>query len=251
MIMQGLNIALESLWANKMRSFLSMLGIVIGVGAVIAIVSVGSGSTESVTSHISELGSNMITISPRIIRGRLGQMSIVSSQDKFTLELAEYMEKFCPSVSRIIPTKQLSGLLIFDDVNVNSTLVGTNADYMEANNYKIAQGRFINDQDDKQRDQVIVLGSELAVDLFEGNNPVGQKVKVNYQGRIFMFQIVGVMEEKGGSMAGDLDSQAYIPLSIAMYQMTNSENVSTYIAQASSSEKASNAVKELENFMVK
>jgi putative ABC transport system permease protein len=251
MIIQGLKIALESLWANKMRSFLSMLGIVIGVGAVIAIVSVGSGSTESVTSNISELGSNMITISPRIMRGRFGQMSGVSSQDKFTVDLAKYMEEFCPSVSRVIPTKQISGLFIYDDVNVNANLVGTDPYFREVNNYQIGEGRFINDRDNEQRNQVIVLGSELATDLFENDNPIGQKVKVNYQGRIFMFQVVGVMKEKGGSMAGNLDSQAYIPLTIAMDRMTNSNYVSSYIAQATSSEKAPQAVKELENFMVK
>ncbi|KUK99041.1 MAG: hypothetical protein XE08_0274, partial [Parcubacteria bacterium 32_520] len=198
MIIQGLKIALESLWANKMRSFLSMLGIVIGVG-----------------------------------------------------ELANYMEEFCPSVSRVISTKQISGLFIYDDVNVNANLVGTEPYFREINNYQIGQGRFINDQDNQQRNQVIVLGSELVTDLFENDNPVGQKVKVNYQGRIFMFQVVGVMKEKGGSMAGNLDNQAYIPLTIAMDRMTNSNYISSYIAQATSSQKAPQAVKELENFMVK
>lgn len=251
MILQSLKIALEGLWTNKMRSFLSMLGIVIGVGAVIAIVSVGSGSTQSVTSHISELGSNMITVYPRTPRGQLGRISSGSSQEKFSLELAEYMEKFCPSVSNIIPTKSISGLFIFDNVNVNASLVATSPYYMTVNNYKIEQGRFINEQDHEKRSQVIVLGSELAADLFEGNNPIGQKVKVNYQGKIFLFEVIGVMQEKGGSMAGNLDNQAYIPLSVAMDRMTNSNYVSSYIAQAASSEKASNAVKELENFMVK
>ncbi len=251
MILQGLKIALESLWANKMRSFLSMLGIVIGVGAVIAIVSVGSGSTQSVTSRIADLGSNMITIYPRTPRGQFGRISGSSSQEKFSLELADYMEKFCPSISSVIPTKQVSGLFIYDDVNVSASLVGTNPYYMGVNNYKIEQGRFITEQDHEQRSQVIVLGSELAADLFEEIDPIDQKVKVNYQGRIFMFQVVGVMEEKGGSMAGNLDNQAYIPLSIAMDRMTNSHYVSSYIVQAASSEKASNAVKELENFMVK
>ena len=92
MIFQGLQIALESLWSNKMRSFLSMLGIVIGVGAVIAIVSVGTGSTEQITSRIANLGSNMITVYPRALRGQLGRLSSTNSQQKFTLELSEHLE---------------------------------------------------------------------------------------------------------------------------------------------------------------
>src|SRR5665648_484856 len=85
MILQSLKIALESLWANKMRSFLSMLGIIIGVGAVIAIVSVGTGSTQQITSRIANLGSNMITVYPRTARGQGGRVSSVSSQEKFRI----------------------------------------------------------------------------------------------------------------------------------------------------------------------
>jgi putative ABC transport system permease protein len=251
MILQSLKIALESLWANKMRSILSMLGIMIGVGAVIAIVSVGTGSTQSVTSSIANLGSNMITVYPRTPRGEFGRISSGGSQDKFTLELAEYIEKFCPSVKNVIPTKSANALFIFDDVNVNSTLLGTNKGYVEVNNYSVATGRFISDQDSQKRAQVMVLGSDLAVDLFEDENPIGQRVKLNYEGRIYMFEIIGVMESKGSSIAGRLDDQAYIPLSVAMGKITNSRIVSSYIAQAASSEKAAKAVKEIENFLVK
>ena len=250
MILQSLKIALESLWANKMRSVLSMLGIVIGVGAVIAIVSVGTGSTQSVTSSISDLGSNMISISASSGRFRSGQAR-TSSQDKFSLELADYMAEFCPSVKSVIPVKQVGGRLIVGDISVDSTMIGTNVDYIEVNNYQIEQGRFISSQDEEKRSQVMVLGSDLSEDLFEEANPIGQKVKVNYEGRIYMFEVIGLMQEKGNTIAGQLDDQAYIPLSLAMDKMTNSDYVSSYIAQAVSSEKASHAVSELENFMVK
>ena len=250
MILQSLKIALESLWANKMRSVLSMLGIVIGVGAVIAIVSVGTGSTRSVTESITNLGSNMISIYASGGIMKAGQAS-VSSQDKFSLELADYMAEFCPSVKSVIPVKQVSGRLIAGDTSVDATMIGTNVDYTEVNNYLVKQGRFINSQDEEKLSQVMVLGSGLVEDLFEEANPIGQKVKVNYEGRIYMFEVVGLMQEKGRTIAGQLDDQAYIPLSLAMDKMTSSHYVSTYIAQAISSERASNAVSELENFMVK
>jgi putative ABC transport system permease protein len=251
MILQGLQIALESLWSNKMRSFLSMLGIVIGVGAVIAIVSVGTGSTQQVTSRIADLGSNMITIYPRALRGQFGRLSSDSSQWKFTLELAEHIEIFCPSVKRVIPIKQLNGRLISDEANINTTVAGTTVDYTEVNNYEVAQGVFISEEDNRERRQVIVLGSQTAVDLFEDGNPIGESVKLNYNGRIFQFTVIGVMKEKGGSMAGNLDEWAYIPLLVAMDRLTAHRYVDSIVAQAYSSETANNAVKEIEYFMKK
>jgi len=252
MILQSLKIAFESLWANKMRSFLSMLGIIIGVGAVIAIVSIGTGSTQQVTSQIANLGSNMITVSPQAPKGQGGKISSASSQEKFSLELTDYMEKFCPSVIKVIPVKQISGRLISNDINVNATILGTNIDYAEVNNYEVDMGNFISENDDGKRRQVIVLGSQLAEDLFEDDNPIGKKIKVSYEGQAYMFDVTGVMKEKGGiSMGGNLDDQAYIPLSVVMDKLTNSDYVSSYIAQAASSEKASSAANELNNFMVK
>ncbi len=251
MILQGLKIALESLWANKMRTFLSMLGIIIGVGAVIAIVSVGTGSTQQVTSRIADLGSNMITIYSKTVRGQASTVSGGSSQENFTLEMADYMEMFSPSVKKVIPIKQVSGTLISDDINVSATVIGTIDEYAQVNNYGVAQGVFLSQDDDRERRQVIVLGSQLAEDLFDNENPIGKGVKINYNGRIFVFTVIGVMKEKGGSMAGSLDEQAYIPLSVAMDRMTAHNYVNSYLAQSYSSEKASNAAKELENFMIK
>jgi len=251
MILQSLKIALESLWSNKMRSFLSMLGIIIGVGAVIAIVSVGTGSTQQVTSSITDLGSNMITIYPRTPRGQGGRVSSASSQDKFSLELTDYIEKFCPSVIKVIPVKQVSGRLISDDINVNSTILGTKIDYAEVNNYEVDRGNFISEKDNQERRQVIVLGSQLAEDLFEDDNPIGKKIKLDYENHAYMFEVIGLMKEKGSTIGGNLDDQAYIPLSVAMDKLTNSDYVTSYIAQAASTEKASTAVSELEYFMVK
>lgn len=196
MILQSIKIALESLWANKIRSFLSMLGIIIGVGAVIAIVSVGTGSTQQVTSRIANLGSNMITVYPRTPKGQWGEVSSASSQDKFSLESTDYMEKFCPSVIKVIPVKQVSGRLISDDINVNATILGTNIDYAEVNNYEVGMGNFISENDHRERRQVMVLGSQLAEDLFEDDNPIGKKIKVNYEGQVYMFDVIGVMKEK-------------------------------------------------------
>jgi len=224
---------------------------VIGVGAVIAIVSVGTGSTQQITARIANLGSNMITIYPRALRGQFGRLSSVSSQQKFTLELSEHLEEFCPSVKQVIPIKQVNGRLISDDVNINSAIIGTRAEYTEINNYEIAQGVFLNKEDNLERRQVIVLGHQLASDLFDNENPLGNLVRLNYDGRIFQFTVIGVMKEKGGSMAGNLDERAYVPLSVVMDRLTAQKYVDSLLAQAYSSDEANRAVQEIEYFMQK
>ena len=251
MILQSLKIALESLWANKMRSFLSMLGIIIGVGAVIAIVSVGTGSTQQVTSRISNLGSNMIGIYPKASTGKFGKIGGTNPKDLFSLELINYIEDFCPSVKKVTPVHQNSGRIIYNDINTNATLAGTESYYQTVSNYKLDKGTFINDSDIRETKNVMVLGSQLAEDIFGEDNPVGQKVKVNYQNRIFLFEVIGVMAEKGRGMLGDPDRQAYIPYTTSMKKLTNTDYVSFFIAQAESSKEAVSAVNEISNFLSK
>lgn len=252
MILDSLKIALESLWSNKMRTLLSMLGVIIGVSAVIAIVSVGSGSTQQITSQISNLGSNMITIYPRSEMARFGMVSSgANTTNDFSLELIDYMEKFCPSVKQVIPVNQGSGLLIYNDINTNATLVGTNTNYPMVNNYELDKGNFFSDADIEEKNNVMVLGSQLAEDIFGSDNPIGQKIKINYQNRIFLFNVVAVMAEKGGGITGQLDEQAYIPYTTSMKKLSNTDYVSSYIAQANSSEEAEAAVGEITNFLSK
>jgi putative ABC transport system permease protein len=250
MFFETLKIAINSLQSNKLRTLLAMLGIIIGVGAVIAIVSIGSGAREQITSNISNLGSNLINIFPGQSRGWGGRIS-ASSGDVFTLKLAEDILKLCPSVKKVVPVAQGSGLLIAGDVNVQANIVGTNADYQEINNYKVSQGQFINSDDLESNLSVIVLGSQLAKDLFNSENPLGKKIKLNYQDKNYLYTVIGVMEEKGGGLTGDLDDRSYIPITTYMKKLSNSQYVSSYLAQANSSQEASSAVGEIEYFLIK
>jgi putative ABC transport system permease protein len=250
MFFETLKIAINSLQSNKLRTLLAMLGIIIGVGAVIAIVSIGSGAREQITSNISNLGSNLINIFPGTSRGWGGRIS-ASSGDVFTLKLADDIIKLCPSVKKVVPVAQGSGLLIAGDVNVQANIVGTNADYQEINNYKVSQGQFINSDDLESNLNVIVLGSQLAKDLFNSESPLGKKIKLNYQDKNYLYTVIGVMEEKGGGLTGDLDDQSYIPITTYMKKLSNSRYVSSYLAQANSSQEASSAVGEIEYFLIK
>ena len=250
MIFEIIKLAIESLRANKLRTFLSMLGIIIGVGAVIAIVSIGSGAREQITARISNLGSNIINIMPGTSRGWGGRVSR-SSGEIFTLELADYIEKLSPSVKRVVPISQGSGLLIKENFNIQTTIIGTNADYQEINNYNLAMGQFINEGDLDTSRNIVVLGSELAEELFGNNNPLGEKIKLSYEKRDYLFTVIGVMEEKGAGLTGNLNKQAYIPITTFMKKLSNSRFVSYYTAQANSSDEASAAVGEIEYFLIK
>ncbi len=250
MIFEIIKLAMNSLRANKLRTFLSMLGIIIGVGAVIAIVSIGSGAREQITSQISDLGSNVINILPGTSRGWGGRVS-TSSTDIFTLELADYIEKVSPSVKRVVPISQGSGLLIRGNFNIQTTIIGTDTGYQEVNNYNLALGQFINEGDLDASRNIIVLGSGLAEELFGNNNPLGEKIKLFYQRRDYLFMVIGVMEEKGAGLTGNLNDQAYIPITTFMKKLSNSRFVSYYMAQAKSGDEASAAVGEIEYFLIK
>ncbi|HAJ32384.1 MAG TPA: peptide ABC transporter permease [Candidatus Atribacteria bacterium] len=250
MIFEIIKLAIESLKANKLRTFLSMLGIIIGVGAVIAIVSIGSGAREQITAQISDLGSNVVNILPGTSKGWGGKIS-VSSTEVFTIELADYIEEVSPSVKRVVPISQGSGLLIKGNFNIQTTIIGTNADYQDINNYNLALGQFINEGDLETSRNIIVLGSELAEELFGNNNPLGEKIKLSYQKRDYLFTVIGVMEEKGKGLTGNLNDQAYIPITTFMKKLSNSRFVSYYMAQANSSNEASAAVGEIEYFLIK
>lgn len=245
MILETIKIAISSLYANKLRTLLSMLGIIIGVLAVIAVVSIASGSQEQITSQISDLGSNLINISPGYTRGYGGSISR-SSADIFTLELGEEIEKNSPNVNRVIPTGSMGGLFINGNNNLQASLVGTEEGYQVINKYYPKSGMFLSEYDVDNSTGVIVLGSEIAAELFPDTKAIGQNIKINISSQTHIFKVIGVMQEKGRGMTGDLNSQAYIPITTFMNKISNSNYVSNFVAQAKSSETASTALKEIE-----
>ncbi|HKL13505.1 MAG TPA: ABC transporter permease [Halanaerobiales bacterium] len=245
MIYETIKIAIQSLYSNKLRTLLSMLGIIIGVGAVIAVVSIASGSQAQITSNISSLGSNLINISPGIRRGGASGISR-SSVDLFTLELGEQIEQNSPHVRRVIPNDSRSGLFIKGDNNYRASLVGTEEYYQVINKYYPRFGIFFSDYDVQNSTNVMVLGSDLVDELFPDSNPVGQSLKFNVNNQTQIYKVIGVMEEKGRGLTGDLNGQAYIPISTFMNKVSNSKYVSNFVAQSESSENADKALEEIE-----
>ncbi|EMT39221.1 putative ABC transport system permease protein [Thermoanaerobacter thermohydrosulfuricus] len=216
---EALKIAIRSILSNKMRSFLTMLGIIIGVTAVIALVSIGQGSTRSVTSQIQSMGSNLIMVN---VMGRGGESSLTYDQ---AIVLKD--SNFIAAISPVIST---SVTAMYGNNSVDNTTVnGVNGDYQSIRDIQVAAGRFILPMDDEGRNRVAVLGSNLARELFGFTDPIGKTIKLNGQN----FTVVGILSQKGSSIAGSDDDSIFIPLKTMFYFAKNRDIRQIYIEATS------------------
>jgi len=240
MVLETIKIALYNLKANKLRTTLSMLGIIIGVGAVIAIVSIGSGAQQQVTGQIAALGSDIINIIPGFGR---------TQTQKFDTELGQYIEKFSPDVNRVIPQLERNATLIRGDNDLNASIIGTENFFDELNNYYPEQGRFLTENDVKNLRNVVVLGSQIAKELFPGGDSAGENIRININNRSIIFRVIGVMEEKGQGLTGNMDNQVYIPLTVLQQRLLATEEVSSYLVQVKENGEAQTAVRQITHFL--
>jgi len=175
-----------------------MLGIIIGVGAVITLMSVGRGAQASVTSTFEEMGTNVLNVMPRSpeVEG-LAALSPVFSTPTLTLDDVKALERI-PSATAVLPVNENFVKSTFNGESKTSIIHGSTPEYLEVYNYSLASGQFISDRNVASRDRVVVLGSEVAEELFGSDDPIGQRVKVKGQ----RFTVIGVLETKGGAMMG-------------------------------------------------
>ena len=210
LLSENFKIAIRALRANKMRSVLTMLGIVIGVATVVALLSIGKGATASITSSIQSNGSNLLTVSPgKQQSGPSGAGG--GSQQASYLYYADYQlleRSLANNVAAIVPSYQSSYLVNYGNESFSVSVTGVTHDYQETKSYEVADGRFISDGDNKSETRVAVLGSQTAEDLFGGLTPVGKTISV----KGIKFEVVGVLESKGSSGFGSSDDVVFIPL---------------------------------------
>ena len=208
-----LKIALRAIAANKMRSFLTALGIIIGIAAVITMLAIGQGSKASIKANIAEMGSNMIIISPGAdMRGGVRQDA--SSME--TLKQADYqsIKEDCNYISAISPTVNSSGQWIYGNNNTQSSIYGVNQDYLSIRQLKVADGEMFTDTDIKAAAKVCILGQTVVNYLFpDGSDPIGKVVRFNS----IPFRVVGVLQKKGyNSMGMDQDDLVLAPYTTVM-----------------------------------
>lgn len=229
--LQAVRMAIKSILSNKLRSLLTMLGIIIGVTAVIALVALGQGATKSVTEQVQSLGTNLLTVN---ILGR-GSSSTLKASD--AVAIADKVE----GIKYIAPASTQSTSVKYGTTSVTVGVVGTNADYALVKDYKVASGRFLAQIDLDVYQKVAVIGSSTATELFGFVSPVGEYLLI--QGT--RYKVVGVLEEKGSSTTGSNDEVVMIPETSAE-RLFKSKGVRTVYVQVETTEQIDSVVAGLE-----
>ena len=210
-----LKIAIRALTRNKMRSALTMLGIIIGVGAVIAMVSIGQGAQSMIQTQISSMGSNMLFVQPGNVRTGgvsqgLGAASTLTEDDVLA------MEREIPTVSAASPSMRATAQLVFGNQNWSVQMQGTNEKFPKIRNWPVVNGEFFTSADVRSAARVIVLGKTVVDKLFGPSmDPVGETIRV----RNLPFRVIGVLESKGSTLGQDQDDTAIIPYTTVQKKM--------------------------------
>jgi putative ABC transport system permease protein len=208
MLIENLLMALKAIWANKMRSMLTTLGIVIGTAAVIAVVSIVQGFSQVITNEVQNLGSNTLVVRPQRPAGKDGEKL---GKIVLTWEDGQALMRVCPSVSIVTPILQDFGTVKFEDQKADYPVAGVQPVFQDVRNYYVETGRFFSALDDSGRAAVTVIGHGVLRDLKLPDNPLGRDLLV--RGRAY--RIIGVMESKGQILGQDLDKFVIIPYGTA------------------------------------
>ncbi len=238
-IFKYLQVAIESIVAHKMRAILTMLGIIIGVAAVLTTMGIGRGAAASITERIESQGTNLLTIYPGAsssggLSGDSGSAGTLTMGDALALSDSSLH----PAVEVVAPEYNANARLVYGSNNVREQVTGITPEYAPVRSLEVASGRFFTPEEIDQQSQLTVLGSELAGDLFEDENPVGLIVRIDAQ----PFTVIGVLEETGGFGRNTPDSQAFVPIGLAQGRLFNAARyrgdytVSTINIQATSPE---------------
>lgn len=242
----SLFMAVRGLNANKLRSLLTMLGVIIGVGAVIVAIGIGSGSKEAVAKSIQRLGTNVLTVRPG--QQRSGNINLgAASQNTLKLEDAKAILKECPSVIRVCPQVSGTAQVKSGDQNLNASVNGVNESYGAIDNHVIASGRFFTETEVNGYKRVVVLGSSAATNLFKTDSPINNRVRIAGQ----EFLVIGVFQPKGGQGFRNPDDGVYVPVTTAMRRMFGQQNVQAITCQAESADSMELAESEIESALRK
>jgi putative ABC transport system permease protein len=223
-IFESVRVALGALGANKLRTVLTMLGMIIGVCAVVSLMSIGQGAQAQVTSQIRGMGTNLLFIRPGSTQSS-GVRSAQGAAATLTLDDSEAIAREIPQVVGTAPEQNGGGQLIANGINTNTRVVGTTPDYAAVRNFKVASGDFISPEDMAGRARVVVLGANVAQTLFPDDDPTGLMVRMSFNNRAStQFRILGVMEAKGGTGLGNQDDQVFVPITTMQARLLASRN---------------------------
>ncbi|TCS84587.1 ABC transporter permease [Tepidibacillus fermentans] len=228
-LFESIRIAWLGIRGNKIRSLLTILGVIIGVAAVISLISIGQGVTKKVSSQIESLGTNLI-----VVTGMRNQGGVITRDDMKLFDKSQLISKVAPSIFK-------TGVNVkWGNSTLGVTVEGTNENYMDVRNFHVQQGRFITIEDVEKRKRVAIVGQDVVTELFAGQSPIGESITIDGQ----RYSIVGVMEPKGEVMGQDLDHYIFIPVSSAE-RLFGSTKLNTMYVQTASSDQSQAAISEI------
>ena len=216
-LIENASMAIKTLAANKLRSGLTMLGIIIGNASVIAMVAVGEGTQLYVTRQFEGLGTNVLFVIPGDTQR--GPLAGVTRADTLTLADADAIATEVLAIAAVSPEKTQRLRVTQGNAETQANVVGTTPAYLPVRNVTLAQGQFLSSIHAQTQQQVAVLGSEAATILFGNQNPLGQKIRINRLG----FTVIGIVAERGSSGGQNLDELVYIPIQVMVNQLTGQE----------------------------
>ncbi|HYC57023.1 MAG TPA: ABC transporter permease [Candidatus Binatia bacterium] len=236
-------LALRQIRRNALRSFLTVLGIVIGVAAVITMVTVGGGATAKISADISSLGSNILYVSPGQGRGP-GRGS--SNSRPFTERDVEALAEQIGSLAAVAPTSSSAAVVVYGNANRNTTIVGTTNDYFVARAWPLASGRLFNEAELRSGKAVCVIGQTVRQELFGGIDPVGELIRA---GKVTC-QVIGLLIAKGQSgMGSDQDDTVIMPLHTLQRRLTGNQDVSSMLVSVSDESSTDKAARDIRMLM--
>jgi putative ABC transport system permease protein len=239
-----LKVAFKSLVKNRMRSLLTSLGVIIGVGAVIVMVGVGQGAQQDIEAQISSLGANMLMVYPQ--RSWSQGVSQSGTQNRLTLDDVEAIRRQATLITAVSPEVRVGAQVIGGESNWNTTVRGVDPEYEEIRDWHIEDGAYFTDRDVRAKSKVAVLGKTVADNLFPSGDAVGAQIRV----RNTPFRVIGVLESKGeASFGGDQDDVILVPSSTALSRLAGGRYISSIYASAVSVEQSAKAEEELTTIM--
>ncbi len=233
----------KNLSINKMRTGLAILGIIIGIGSVITLVSMGEASKLAVQSQIQSIGSNLLTVSPGFqssggVRGAMGQATTLTNDDAKAIKTSEKIT----TIKNVSPEYQGREQVIYQGNNTNTQIIGVESVYAEVRKINMASGSFITAQQNSAISKVAVLGPTVVSDLFGENiNPIGKSIRISGKS----FTVIGVTKSKGGSGMDNTDDRIYIPLSTAQKQVFGIKYLTSIALEAKSEDVMTKAQNEV------
>ncbi len=218
-VLEAIRVALTGLLGNKLRSFLTMLGVIIGVAAVIIVVAIGQGMKQETLDRIQNLGTNLLMVRP----GPSRRSGVVLETPVINLETedADEIKKSVKGVLEVAPEVGGSAQAKYRNNNIRTRLTGTTVQYQTVRNWELAEGRFFDNSEIRGRKRVCVIGQEIVDELFYGSSPIGEWIRVNGM----PFEVLGVAEEVGGSW-GSPDNQIVAPLTTVQQRVLGRSNLS-------------------------